>query len=109
MCAESKAASAAEHRRLVDEMSLLRLRIARELTQTKIADELHMGQGDASKLETRANADAAQSACGLRAAFVTDTFGTRLGESGADAFTIMRLKGHSTPEALADSPQIPLQ
>jgi hypothetical protein len=31
------------------------------------------------------------------------------GESGADAFTIMRLKGHSTPEALADSPQIPLQ
>ena len=24
------------------------------------------------------------------------TFGTRLGESGADAFTIMRLMGHST-------------
>jgi site-specific recombinase XerD len=24
------------------------------------------------------------------------TFGTRLGESGADAFAIMRLKGHST-------------
>jgi integrase len=24
------------------------------------------------------------------------TFGTRLGETGADAFTIMRLMGHST-------------
>jgi site-specific recombinase XerD len=43
--------------------------------------------------------------------------GTRLGESGADAFTIMRVMGHSTvtvsqkyvhpsPEALADSPRI---
>ena len=51
--AVAKAASAAEHCRLVEEMSLLQLRKARELTQTKIADELHMGQGDVSKLERR--------------------------------------------------------
>jgi transcriptional regulator with XRE-family HTH domain len=53
MSAQAKAASAAEHRRLVEEMSLLQLRKARELTQTKIAGELHMGQGDVSKLERR--------------------------------------------------------
>ena len=53
MSAAAKAASAAEHRRLVEEMSLLQLRKARELTQTKIAEELHMGQGDVSKLERR--------------------------------------------------------
>jgi len=53
MSAAAKAASAAEHRRLVEEMSLLQLRKARQLTQTKIADELHMGQGDVSKLERR--------------------------------------------------------
>jgi DNA-binding transcriptional regulator YiaG len=53
MSASSTAVSAAEHRRLVDEMSLLQLRKARELTQTKIADELHMGQGVVSKLERR--------------------------------------------------------
>ena len=53
MLAAAKAASAAGHLRLVEEMSLLRLRKARELTQTKIADELHMGQGDVSKLERR--------------------------------------------------------
>lgn len=29
------------------------LRKARELTQTKIAEELHMGKGDVSKLERR--------------------------------------------------------
>ena len=34
-------------------MPLEELREARELTQTKIADELHMGQGDVSKLERR--------------------------------------------------------
>ena len=34
-------------------MSLHRLRNARELTQTKIAEELHIGQGDVSKLEQR--------------------------------------------------------
>lgn len=49
------AASAAEHSRLVEEMSLFQLRKARELTQTRIADELHMGQGDVSKLERRAD------------------------------------------------------
>jgi hypothetical protein len=38
MSAGAKAASAVEHRRLVEEMSLLQLRKARELTQTKIAD-----------------------------------------------------------------------
>ena len=41
----AKAASEAERRRLVDEMSLHQLRKARELTQTRIADELHIGQG----------------------------------------------------------------
>ena len=46
----SRAASDAEHRRLVEEMSLHQLRKARELTQTKIAEELHIGQGDVSKL-----------------------------------------------------------
>ena len=53
MSAEAKAASEAEHRRLMDEMSLHQLRKARQLTQTKIAGELHMGQGDVSKLEKR--------------------------------------------------------
>jgi len=53
MSAQVKAASAAEHRRLREEMSLLQLRTAREQTQTKIAGELHMGQGDVSKLERR--------------------------------------------------------
>jgi hypothetical protein len=53
MPAKAKAASVAEHRRLVDEMSLHQLRKARELTQTRIADELHMGQGDVSRLERR--------------------------------------------------------
>ncbi|HME06488.1 MAG TPA: hypothetical protein VKG25_05530 [Bryobacteraceae bacterium] len=43
----------AEHRRLMEEMSLHQLRKARELTQTKIAEELHMGQGDVSKTERR--------------------------------------------------------
>jgi len=49
----ARAASDAEHRRLIEEMSLHQLRKARELTQTKIAEELHMGQGDVSKLERR--------------------------------------------------------
>jgi hypothetical protein len=53
MSVKARAASANEYRRLVEEMSLLQLRKARELTQTKIADELHMGQGDVSKLERR--------------------------------------------------------
>ncbi len=42
MSVKAKAASAAEHRRLMEEMSLLQLRKAREVTQTKIADELHI-------------------------------------------------------------------
>src|SRR3954447_2992762 len=53
MSAAAKAASAVERSRLVEEMSLLQLRKARELTQTKIASELHMGQRDISKLERR--------------------------------------------------------
>jgi transcriptional regulator with XRE-family HTH domain len=53
MSGEAKAASEAERRRLMDEMSLHELRKARELTQTKIAGDLHMGQGDVSKLERR--------------------------------------------------------
>ena len=53
MSGGARAASDAEHRRLVEEMSLHQLRRARELTQTKIAEELHMGQGDVSKLERR--------------------------------------------------------
>ncbi len=53
MSPKAREASAAEHRRLVEEMSLLQLRKARELTQTRLAEELHMGQGDVSKLERR--------------------------------------------------------
>jgi DNA-binding transcriptional regulator YiaG len=53
MSAQARAASAAERLRLVDEMSLHQLRKARELTQNRLADELHMGQGDVSKLERR--------------------------------------------------------
>ena len=53
MSAGAREASDAEYRRLVEEMSLNQLRKARELTQTKIAEELHMGQGDVSKLERR--------------------------------------------------------
>ena len=53
MSTGARAASDTEHRRLVEEMSLHQLRKARELTQTKIAEELHMGQGDVSKLERR--------------------------------------------------------
>jgi transcriptional regulator with XRE-family HTH domain len=53
MSAKAKAVSAAEHRRLTEEMSLLQLRQAGELTQVTVADELHMGQGDVSRLERR--------------------------------------------------------
>ena len=49
----ARAASEAEHQRLIQEMSLHQLRKARELTQTKIAEDLHMGQGDVSRLERR--------------------------------------------------------
>ena len=53
MSAGAREASDTEYRRLVEEMSLHQLRKARELTQTKIAEELHMGQGDVSELERR--------------------------------------------------------
>ena len=53
MSPTARTASEAEHRRLIEEMSLHQLRKARELTQTKIAEDLHMGQGDVSKLERR--------------------------------------------------------
>jgi transcriptional regulator with XRE-family HTH domain len=43
MSAGAQAASAAEHRRLLEEMSLHQLRKARERTQAKIAGELNMG------------------------------------------------------------------
>ena len=50
---QAQAASEAEYRRLVDEMSLTELRKAREMTQVRIAEELHLGQGDVSRLERR--------------------------------------------------------
>jgi len=53
MSPAARLASEAEHRRLIEEMSLHQLRKARELTQTKIAEDLHIGQGDVSKLERR--------------------------------------------------------
>lgn len=53
MSPSARAASETEHRRLIEEMSLHQLRRARELTQTKIAEQLQMGQGDVSKLERR--------------------------------------------------------
>ena len=53
MSSGAHAASVEEHRLLTDEMSLYQLRKARELTQTKIAGELRMAQGDVSKLERR--------------------------------------------------------
>ena len=55
MSGAAKAASDAEYRRLVEEMSLHQLRKAREMTQMKIAEELHIGQGDVSRLERRAD------------------------------------------------------
>jgi len=55
MSAESKTASVAEHNCLVDEMSRLQLRKAREQTRQKIADELLLGPGDVSELERHAD------------------------------------------------------
>jgi len=51
MSAAAEAPSAPEHCRLMEEMSLQQLGKARELTRTKIARELHPGQGDVSKPE----------------------------------------------------------
>jgi transcriptional regulator with XRE-family HTH domain len=53
MSPSGKAASAAQHARLTRELSLQELRKARELTQTSIAAELEIAQGDVSKLERR--------------------------------------------------------
>jgi transcriptional regulator with XRE-family HTH domain len=53
MSPAARAASETEYRKLADEMSLLEVRKARELTQAKVAEELHIGQGDVSKLERR--------------------------------------------------------
>ena len=53
LSSRAREASGVEYRRLVEAMSLPQLRKARELTQTKIAEKLHMGQGDVSKLERR--------------------------------------------------------
>lgn len=53
MSPAARVASEAAHRRFIEEMSLHQLRKARELTQTKIAEDLHIGQGDVSKLERR--------------------------------------------------------
>ena len=53
MSPSGKAASAAEYDRLTKELSLQELRKARELTQTSIAVELEIAQGDVSKLERR--------------------------------------------------------
>ncbi len=51
---EARSASEAESKRLrQEEMTLHELRRARELTQTKLAEELQIGQGDVSKLERR--------------------------------------------------------
>jgi hypothetical protein len=55
MSPAARAASAVERQRLIEELSLYELRKARELTQTRIAGELQMGQGDVSKLERRAD------------------------------------------------------
>jgi transcriptional regulator with XRE-family HTH domain len=55
MSPTARAASAAEYDRLRDLMSLLELRKAIELTQAQVAEALHIGQGDVSKLERRAD------------------------------------------------------
>lgn len=65
---KARAASDTEHSRLIEEMSLHQLRKARELTQTKIAEELHMGQGDVSKLERRTDMHVSALASYLQAA-----------------------------------------
>ncbi len=63
----ARAASQAEHRLLVEELSLHQLRKARALTQTKIAEELQIGQGDVSKLERRTDMYVSTLASYLRA------------------------------------------
>ena len=53
LSSEARSASDGEYRRLVEEMSLHQLRKAQELTQARLAEELHLGQGDVSRLERR--------------------------------------------------------
>jgi DNA-binding transcriptional regulator YiaG len=53
MSPSGSAASVAEYARLTKELSLQELRKARQLTQTSIAAELEIAQGDVSKLERR--------------------------------------------------------
>jgi transcriptional regulator with XRE-family HTH domain len=53
MSPAAREASAAEYRRLIEQMSLLELRKAKDLTQAQVAEQLHMGQGDVSKIERR--------------------------------------------------------
>lgn len=53
MSARARAESDKDFRRLTEGMSLHELRKTRELTQTTIARDLEMGQGDVSKLERR--------------------------------------------------------
>jgi DNA-binding transcriptional regulator YiaG len=50
----AKAASAAEHQRLVEQMSMLQFRKARKLTHVKIAEDLHLGQDNLYEWERRA-------------------------------------------------------
>ncbi|HSR09152.1 MAG TPA: XRE family transcriptional regulator [Bryobacteraceae bacterium] len=53
MSPASRAASEREFRRLVEEMPLEELRVARELTQTSLAKILDVGQSEVSKIEKR--------------------------------------------------------
>lgn len=53
MSPNARKAGDTAYRELIDQMSLLEVRKARELTQVKVAEELHIGQGDVSKLERR--------------------------------------------------------
>jgi hypothetical protein len=55
MSTAAKVASAAEHQRHVEEMSMIQFRKARELTHVKISQDLHLGQGDVYELERRAD------------------------------------------------------
>jgi hypothetical protein len=53
MSPAARDASAVEYSQLIEMMPLFELRQAIELTQAEVAKELHMGQGDISKLEHR--------------------------------------------------------
>ena len=53
MSPAARDASAVDYSQLIEMMPLFELRQAIELTQAEVAKELHMGQGDISKLEHR--------------------------------------------------------